>query len=307
MRRHGTALDPLRRAGPPVPVDTIWVPKDVELEGEELIWRAKDGRVQCSEKRPGGGLLESFLGLRDGTAEEVRRFAARWGPLGLGETRLPVSRSFPWKGPNLRRAENWQTVVDWPETGYRETVAKWRGYAAHANALLRLSSTLRSGKRGSPEDWAFVHNGPAWEGVDFDQLSSREALALEWASVVFALQQWMAWGSVRPNVNAKWHRVPASIADRAWRLRLTLSGERLLGALAVQLVFAASRARAIYLCDGCGKEYRPSRMPSDKTMRYCAKCTRNGVPGRNAARAYYARNRAKISKRRKERRATKSR
>jgi hypothetical protein len=139
--------------------------------------------------------------------------------------------------------------------------------------------------------------------VNFGQLSRREALAIEWGGLVFALQEWMAWGKVRPNVNAKWHRVPAAIADRAWRLRLSLSGDRLLGALAVQLVFAASRARAIYLCDVCGKEFRPSRTPSGKTMHYCAKCAKNGAPARNASRSYYAKNRHKIAKRRRKRRA----
>jgi hypothetical protein len=200
-----------------------------------------------------------------------------------------------------------ETIVSWRGGEYRETVAAWRGWSMQAHSLLRLCATLRGGKRGLPEDWAFVQDPPPWEGMNFDEVGPRETIAIEWGAVVFVLQEWIARGRVRPNVRYKWFRAPPKLAERSWRLRLSLGGDRLLGALAVQLVFAASRTRGIFLCDGCGKDFRPRRNPNPNQQQFCSKCSNDGVAGRLAARRYYARHKAKIKRRRKQRAKLKTR
>lgn len=297
MRREVSALDQLRRKGPAAPADPIWVPAEVDLVGEDLVWRARDGKVRCREARPGSGLLESFLELRNARPKAIMGFAKRWGPLGLQETNLPEGRSFPWRPRRAFESGVTDTIVIWPGGEYREPVAAWRGWAMQAYALLRICAALRGGRRGRPDDWAFVSDKP-WKDVNFEGMAPSEAIAVEWGLVVFVLQEWIARGRVRPNVRYKWFSVPAKLADRSWRLRLSLGGDRLLGALAVQLVFAASRTREIFLCDGCGKEFRPKRNPNANQHQFCARCGREGAPGRLAARAYYARNKAKILERR---------
>lgn len=308
MRRQGTALEELHRKGPATPQDGIWVPERVDLVEEQLVWRSTNGQVRCREQRPGTGLLASFLQLQSAQPKAIKGFAKRWGPLGVRATNLPSSRTFPWRPSKSFESGVTSTIVQWPEHQYTESVAEWRAWSAMAHSLLRICASLRAGKRGLPEDWNRVQQVPSWQGSSFDGIDSerlrlKAALEMEWGLVVFTLQEWIARGGVRPNLHYKANRVPESLADRSWRLRLTLGGNGLLGALAVQLVTAASRSRGVFLCDDCGKEYRPTRNPNPDRAQRCAKCNKSGAAQAAASQRYYAKNKLRIQKQRRLKRA----
>lgn len=284
MRRRRVQDIELDGAGLRVPLDTIWVPARVVLEGSDLVWRADDGKVRVSQVLPGTGLLQSFLKLREAEARPILGFARRWGPLGFRLSDLPASRSFPWQGPIRKARGIADAVVRWPRGEYRESLEEWRRLATQAHSLLRIAGRLFGGTPGNDDDWMNVSPQLA-ESYPRDSRLSPELVGLEWSHLVFVLREWIAQGGVRPNVS-----------ERAGSLRLSLSGDRLLGALAVQLLFAASRRKGIYVCSECGKEFRPSRNPPANKRHFCARCRTGGAPERHAARAYYKRKKTKMHK-----------
>jgi hypothetical protein len=90
------------------------------------IWfKAERDGLKLAPKmhRPGNGLCFEFARLADN--EDFRRFAGKWGPLGI------ASRQ-------------------------EEHIDQWRRYAALAQALLRFAGARATGASGSEEDWRTI-------------------------------------------------------------------------------------------------------------------------------------------------------
>jgi hypothetical protein len=105
-------------------------------------------------------LCFAFARLADGSDESIRRFAARWGPLGL----------------ERRRDE--------------EHVDDVRRYARCAQALLRFAAELLSGSAGADEDWNTICEfaAPGQNLADRVGFSSR----LQRAIIATAANTWFA-------------------------------------------------------------------------------------------------------------------
>ena len=104
-------------------------------------------------------LCFDFARLADGSEEEIRRFAARWGPLGL-------------------------------DRGGKEHIDDVRYYARLAKALLRFAAELLSGGAGAGEDWNTICKcvAPGQNLTDRTGFSSR----LQMAFIANAVNSWFA-------------------------------------------------------------------------------------------------------------------
>lgn len=72
--------------------------------------------------------------------------------------------------------------------------------------------------------------------------------------------------------------------DRLPEVNLEAGG--LLGAIAIELAFAVSRASGFAICSECDDVYTPSRRPVEGKRSYCQSCKESGAPVRNAQRDY---------------------
>jgi hypothetical protein len=104
-------------------------------------------------------LCFDFARLADGSEEEIRRFAAKWGPLGL-------------------------------DKGGKEHIDDLRNYARLAKALLRFSAELLSGGAGAGEDWNTICESiaPGQNLADRAGLDSRFQMAI----IASAVNTWFA-------------------------------------------------------------------------------------------------------------------
>jgi hypothetical protein len=262
------------------------VPKQVTLERGVLIWRAPGGVLRLEEVVPGKGLLAGFVLLSNESDRAILGFAKRWGMLGHRVQGLPTSTTFPWRRPLRSGKLVTDSHVQWPENEYRESVDEWRFLAAQAGAMITITRKLLAGELGAREEWERVFPGnPNFYDVKPEKLSI--AIEHERAGLILMLRQWLAVGDARPN-----------IGEHAGRLRISLGGARLLGALAIQLLFAITGAKALATCPGCGRRFEPS----GSERLFCRQCRKKRMAQRFAAKNYYTRNRPSILKRRRRRR-----
>jgi hypothetical protein len=102
-------------------------------------------------------LCFAFAGLAQGSEEQIRRFAKRWGPL---------SRQ-------LRQ---------------EESVDSWRRYARLAQGLLRFSADVNSGGRGEEEDWRVICKSTPAKELDRRDITVPGQIAI----VAAAVNTWFA-------------------------------------------------------------------------------------------------------------------
>jgi hypothetical protein len=101
-----------------------------------LHWHTS--RQRAGFRKIPADLCFRFARLADGSLEEIRRFADRWGPLGR-------------------------------EIGIRQQADKWREYARLALAILRFAADFHGGKARRQEDWEIIW-GPEREPVNLKGL-----------------------------------------------------------------------------------------------------------------------------------------
>jgi hypothetical protein len=66
----------------------------------------------------------------------------------------------------------------------------------------------------------------------------------------------------------------------------------LLGCVALQLFYSFAGQGEALMCSECGKRFRPKRLPSSGTRRYCSACRRGKIPQRDAMRDWRRRKRS---------------
>jgi hypothetical protein len=97
---------------------------------------------------PPSDLCFRFAALADGSPEQIRRFAARWGPL--------------WLEPGVNQ----------------EPIELWLQYAQLARALLRFAADRLMGGKGRPEDWDTICKSIASESIDRTAMRSAAQTAV---------------------------------------------------------------------------------------------------------------------------------
>jgi hypothetical protein len=123
---------------------------------------------------------------------------------------------------------------------------------------------------GMLDEWrALVLQSPIGRDVSFDR-RVLTSLLNEW-TLVGGVRQTLQWDHPMPDV--------------------TLWGDGLFGALAVQLQFAVSRTQGFAVCSVCGRPYVPTRRPRGDERRYCKRCVDDGARERAASRSWREKNR----------------
>ena len=246
-------------------------PVEVYVEGDALVWSPEQNYRR--PLLPREGLLEEFVRLGDEPAENIARYARRWGVLKICACHLPYTHNpvRPWNrmGPMV----TWCNPLGFHE-GRRsdgqwwEPIDAWRRWSRQARSILKIIGTLRDGCLPDKDDWQVVysHSGaprqaPWWkrrDGVEFERQKIAEIV-----------NEWLILGDVRPVLHWEtWQSKPAVVK---------MNQPGLFPAIAYQLALALSTRRAVSICSGCGFGYFPKKASSPGRRSFCEDCCDMGV------------------------------
>jgi len=269
-------------------------------------------------------LVIDFAQLAEADDNEIIRFAAEWGMLGLCEhghyrgwhavvpsdlSPLPTG----WPGEVIPgRCPRPMGIVDgttgsmpWPEP-LRERIVDWRRIACETRAILRVSTALHRGEKPNHRDVRTIQRAGTADGESWDAYPEPDprmnASDKARSAIICAVRERL------------WHVSLGAIATHQATLRFQWpAGSRtpsftfgglgdLYSYLATRLVFAtttdpnqAARGLEIVVCSHCQQGYRPERRPRPDQRRFCATCRAAGEPQKYAKRDQYMRDRQKGS------------
>jgi hypothetical protein len=279
-------------------------PCGVELDDERDCLLYPMNRAHERRIRAGAGLLEGFISLADAPPQVIRNFARRWGVLALCRHGLPMSHNGVRSNPDKQEIASWGCAPILADGGWDtllEPLEPWRRLSGAARGMLNVGASLRDGRPGTISDWRSIDGAffkaavlyTVRTGRDLPPVDSRETwralleqvplgrdVEFDRAVLGQLLNDGLRMGMARPFID--WDEQSP---------RITLAGDGLFGALAVQLLFAASSARGLATCTFCGQPYVPTRRPRSDQRRFCPSCRRNGVPRRMAKRDFDRRHR----------------
>lgn len=277
---HGETIErpvdavPLEHVGPIELIAAVDDPRVEQLEIEPsegdlpaLCWNYS---LENTGSESQDGLLEGFLRLKGAQPAQHLEFARRYGPLMICKHGLPPAHRPPSRLGNLNLAGCRCARV--------EPVSLWDAYVQMFAALVTLAARIE----GSPERWSderveLWKQALWWTGRDKvpwwkpGERADRRALLL-------TLEYWLGATGVRPLLH-----------QRGNRLRIRLGGGGVLGTLVLQTTLAATRSDGIAFCSECQMPYAPNRRPNPNRRNYCPLCRDEGVPNRDAQRAWRAR------------------
>jgi hypothetical protein len=244
-------------------------PRDIKLKGDMLVWGPEGKAVKHSVPQQSDvGMLHWFLRLcwKNTPAEEILKFARKWGTLGLCRHSVPTLHCrCDTDNPNSTPCRDLRLP-----TGERfELLDTWRDCSRRARAILRIASRLLQNKQGDFEDWRVL--SPAIPG-SFGK--SRNTLIVERSSISDAIRWWwLKYGEV--DLQLGWNVGKPSVYFSC----------NLIGLIGSQLMFAVGRSQGIAICTGCGFPYAPKRRPSPKRGSYCPPCRETAPTRESQARA----------------------
>jgi hypothetical protein len=252
--------------------------------------------------RPPADLLERFLELSTASAPQIRKFAQRYGQLGI----------FQQAGrPNVSALSDEEEPPDcWCEI---ELCEVWRSFATAMAALLRIAKSVYSNSPGDQKDWDCLRPDFPQDMRERyfdstmkrirgeDQFSAEESLSPE--------ESWLLITGLCTKVLGERHRTA-----RYARLRLTMQMDKLMAMAKIRPYFAwtsrSDRPQVLYagssllsylvlqlsnrmakidghaFCDHCGKHYEPDRAPRSDRRNFCRDCHDAGIPVQLAVRKY---------------------
>jgi DNA-directed RNA polymerase subunit RPC12/RpoP len=217
-----------------------------------ICWRyADEQQATVPEFR---GVLGKFMGLR--TAEQVADFARTYGVFRLCRNhRKPWSHNPPVTDPDFEAS--WG-CLEWQGGEGEERVAEWLYYVEQAKAILHMARRLFTGR------WSdSLAESPQWSVIAEYPLEPNDAQDAR-DTIGFAVELWLALGNVRPSL--RWTGDAVQFGFDPGRLGL-------FGVLALQLATEVASARALYVCDNCGKPYaRIRRLPKPGQRNFCPEC-----------------------------------
>jgi hypothetical protein len=178
-------------------------------------------------------------------------------------------------------------------------IERGRALPAHEVEILRADLTPLQpshvdwaqwwGSTDDPDDedgWAAARVFPVSRAdltmpSDPDLARAQEAAAEVPFILRLALGEWLDLAAIHPTI------------DLETGNPLVLAGDGLFGALALQLVFTATRTAGVAVCASCGEPYSLDRAPAPAPKRhYCLECRENGAWKRFAMAKLRARQRA---------------
>lgn len=247
------------RLGKPVlPSGFLWAPGTVEIDPPFLIWNQQPGwRIS----RPPDDILDRFVRLSSGNAEDVRQFVRKYGPL------LTVED------------ETGTRSLDWTAEG-KESVADWQSFSRKARAFLNIASALSHNQVREDTDWKYVNSwlsglrsplptaarfmtDDGWNNI-MNGLSS-DPIFLERMLLQRALADWHRAARITFTLDSVF------ILGRAPRMEVSYGG-RVFSAIVLQLLLTITKSESLYICSGCGWPYlrpRGLKKPNPGESNFC--------------------------------------
>lgn len=227
-----------------LPFTKLSIPGHIGLAGDYLsFWDDIDySRDEVSDT----GALATFIRIK--SPNDIRRFALRYGPLGLCKHGYPPMHRGSWYRDVIKNGElseviqtgEWNPAGGGSDRGWcppcgPEPIEKWFDYVSLAKSYLGLAAVLRvdTGKRKRGLRQLFLMDG---------------------------INEWLGDAGIRLQLN--------------WSSNepiLTLTGGRVFGALGVQLLSAVT-ANKLAVCSGCGTPYLRKRKPQTGRHNFCSEC-----------------------------------
>lgn len=259
------------------PTGRAFLPPRVELKDGYLRW----WRYYADRSHPHGrganttGMLDAFV--RIDAADDILRFARKYGVLTLCDHGTPATHNWTAEGPGCY-------PTDWQRGICREPVDRWLHYVHEAYAILLIAARLHQGERGPNTAWQVLLK--RYEGDDValglaDRL--RESAEGRRSLICGEVNSWLGLANARLSLG--WE-----IAEKPdLRLRGTA-----FTILATQMMFAIARAHRLAICDVCGNPYlREGRAPQSGRLNFCSKCRGTKMANTLRQRAYRRRKRSK--------------
>lgn len=222
-------------------------PRRVWQDGNFVRWTTQPDLPGIEPERApdNPGLLEDFLYLKNGNAEEIIAFMERNGPLDVCEHKICGHKGRPrWKhGRDC-------IIPRGPEQEGCLPIETWKHLSAKVVDVLDISAQLHMGQYAESKQF-----GKVIAGSDFDVLQSQRPLVAE------IISQWLNQ-HVRL-VLKWWEETPPTI-------RVQPNG--LWGAIALDCALAIARSEGLAICSSCALPYAPTRRPNPKRNRYCPRC-----------------------------------
>ena len=256
-----------------------------------------------TKRAPGSGLLERFVALAEAPDEAILRYARHWGVLAICRHGLPSShdeRCRPMRLPGQRGLVLWEPVPSWRFFSRHAHAVLEIAAATHRSHVVedvagqlftlapdpsgtgvRLRAARARPRAGRPLEamlsvpldrktiWDHLVDEITESSTTGSQTTAAKvnALARQRAFVSFAVNRWLDWGRVRPQVD--WTGLTPTIELTAGGL---LTSDRLAGALALQLAYAVASAEGVATCFSCGRFYTPARRPAATRRSFCPEC-----------------------------------
>jgi len=168
-----------------------------------------------------------------------------------------------------------------------EPISEWFRFARTARAVLSISQALNDKELGSVSDWQLLSGYNPLLRLStitlpelglfgstptrrFTETAKAEALFEAKSVIAGYVNDWLAWGNVRPHMAWEEGEPVVTLAGLSPR-------GGLFGALAVHLLELAGRY-VIATCSGCRKFYHPEIRPKSGQDRFCQKCRDDKVP-----------------------------
>lgn len=266
-------------------VATSWpLPGGLAIDGPYLSW---DGQI-LRQVEPGRGMLEGFIALHGAEDKAILRYAQKWGNLSPRNVRT-IDRDKPGS-------------TDW--SSGTEFLSTWRETATRFSTALSIASTISKRQRVTLDDWAILLGIPRSElngDEEIENMLSRRDPAIDsgpelqsrmarWAiarilrrdSLPVEVERWALFFEIN-----QWaENASVGFWLDPWNNRLQVRTDTLYCGLCWQLMAAVCSSGGFAVCSECGKTFKPSRKPGRDTRTYCSRCVNEGVPRRNATRAW---------------------
>jgi len=251
--------DSLNRIGRPVRSNAVFVPNQIQAEGDRLTWVYPIKTSKANWATPGKHIISSFLRLATEKATEpFVKFAKRYGVFGAFQ--LPVSA--PEKENDiLFNSERWRVSNEYyaRSSPHWEPLELWRTISAEATWMLRMAAALSQNPRrrnDDPEIWREL-------APDFTRDQIEDAQFDLWRAV----NVWLKIGRVQLRMAR-----PHSWDNPDWQTEIHYGGQfNLFGALATQLMLVIAGAEKLYTCSGCRIPYvRKKKLPKSGQSNYCS-------------------------------------
>jgi len=216
------------------------IPSTVRLDGENLSYQSFEKGTPRFVKDPSTKLLTGFLALADGSAEEIERFAKRFGVLGFCQHNV---NGWPLVLGHQFLPE--QSDKESCKPQFSETLDGWRRYARSFRALLDRAPTVLK--------WRHPRSRSRGTDREIDDFLLRCDFLVR------------CFGCLRPCLVVEGGKFDIKVSGCFFSTGLP-------AALVTQFLFTLAGASGLGTCSSCGRLFMLKRRPQKGKNSYCPDC-----------------------------------